>query len=211
MTEPPIQTGVDHVHPHPHKTGHRWVDLVIAVSAISISVISLFVAIEHGEIERKLVAANSWPFIVFYSTMSGLVPGSRVVTLNLRNSGVGPARVQWVRVMLDGKLVRSHGELMAACCGLTRADSGQEIADGLYSQNPMVGVLPPRESVDVLTWRETPGHEALWAGLNAARHRLTLTACYCSVLDECWKTDLKSTTSPTPVKSCPIPVDGYTE
>ncbi len=65
MSEPPVHTSVDEVHAHAHKTGHRWVDMAIAISAITISVISLFVAIEHGKTEEKLVAANSWPFVIF--------------------------------------------------------------------------------------------------------------------------------------------------
>lgn len=49
------------VHVHPHHTGHRWVDYVIAGTALLVSVISLWVAVGHGRTMEKLVAANSWP------------------------------------------------------------------------------------------------------------------------------------------------------
>ena len=40
---------VDHGHgAHPHKTGHRWLDISLAASAMCVSVISLVVAILHG-------------------------------------------------------------------------------------------------------------------------------------------------------------------
>jgi hypothetical protein len=36
--------------------------VIVSVTAIFISAISLFVAIQHGKTERDLVAANVWPF-----------------------------------------------------------------------------------------------------------------------------------------------------
>jgi uncharacterized membrane protein YhfC len=63
--QPAVETGVDEARALAHKTGHAWVDLIIAFSAITISVISLFVAITHGRTEEKMVAANSWPFLTF--------------------------------------------------------------------------------------------------------------------------------------------------
>ncbi len=211
MSEPPVQTSVDDVHAHAHKTGHRWVDMAIAVSAITISVISLFVAIEHGKTEEKLVAANSWPFLVFQTTDNGFATDSRTLNFRLQNSGVGPARVRSFKVTLDGRLVHNHAELMARCCGVATASLEQQFAMGLISQNDAVGVLPARDGVNVLAWRERPGHEQIWNSLNAARQRLRFEACYCSVLDECWTSDLTSTSNPHRVEQCPIDTDGYSD
>ena len=86
MSEIPVQTSVDDVHAHAHKTGHSWVDLAIALSAIAISVISLFVAIGHGRTEEKLVVASSWPFLTFDTTKNGLQAGNRVIDLHLKTA-----------------------------------------------------------------------------------------------------------------------------
>ncbi len=51
------------VHVHPHHTGHRWADYVIAGTALLVSVISLWVAVGHGRTMEKLVAVNSWPYV----------------------------------------------------------------------------------------------------------------------------------------------------
>jgi hypothetical protein len=209
MSEPPVHTTVDDIHAHAHKTGHRWVDMAIAISAITISVISLFVAIEHGKTEEKLVAANSWPFVIFQSSENGLVSGSRILDLRLQNSGVGPARVQYVKVMLDGRPVHDHSELLARCCGVAPTSLEQQVRLGLVSQNEAIGVLPARDGVDLLAWRERPGAEAVWAELNTTRHRLRFKACYCSVLDECWVSDLTPTARPQRVGQCPTDSDGY--
>jgi hypothetical protein len=39
--------GPEGEHHHHHHTGNRWLDIVIAVSAVIISLISLFLAIQH--------------------------------------------------------------------------------------------------------------------------------------------------------------------
>ena len=208
---PPVQVSGDDVHAHARHTGHRWLDLVIAMSAITISIISLFVAIEHGRTEARLVAASSWPFLVYTSENDGIDMSRRAIVMRLDNNGVGPARVQSVSVLLDGKAVRSREALMAACCGVAKGQPIEaQVALGLYSQNPMVGVLPARSSVTFLGWRQMPQNREVFDRLDRARHRLTFRACYCSVLDECWTTDLKSTSTPTPVSQCPIG-NGYGE
>jgi hypothetical protein len=209
VTEPPLHTGVEGVHVHPPRTGRHWVDMAIAVSAITISVVSLFVAVENGRTERKLVAANSWPFLVYSSQQNGLVLGSRTILLRVQNSGVGPARIQSVVVRWRGAPVRTRGELLSRCCGMPGVDIGGQIKLGLVTQNPIVGVLPARDEVDFLALRERPDNAAIWSALNAARDALTFDACYCSVLDECWRTDLRSTTTPRPVEQCSSDASGY--
>jgi hypothetical protein len=64
---PPVNTGAEGVHAEPKRTGHRLLDLSIAVSAILISLTSLAIAIHHGRVQQKLVATNSWPFAAYLS------------------------------------------------------------------------------------------------------------------------------------------------
>lgn len=45
-------------HSHARHTGLPWLDLILAGSAIFISVVSLIVSIHHGHTMEKLVAAN---------------------------------------------------------------------------------------------------------------------------------------------------------
>jgi hypothetical protein len=210
MSEVPVQTSVDDVHAHAHKTGHSWVDLAVALSAIAISVISLFVAIGHGRTEEKLVAASSWPFLTFQTIKNGLQAGSRVIDLRVQNSGVGPARVQWVKMTLDGTPIRNRSELMSRCCDVSAGTAEEQVRLGLVTQNEPIGVLPAREGVDMLAWRELPGNAATWTRLDGIRHHLKTEACYCSVLDECWRSDLTATAQPHHVERCEPISDGYT-
>jgi hypothetical protein len=51
--------------PHPHHGGAlpRWLDLVIAITALITSVSSIVIAIHHGRTMEKLVQANSFPYL----------------------------------------------------------------------------------------------------------------------------------------------------
>jgi hypothetical protein len=53
------------------------------------------------------------------------------------------------------------------------------------------------------------GQETLWDKLNTARFELRFRACYCSVFDECWVSDLL-TVSPQPIEQCPVSPDSFT-
>ena len=98
------RTPESEIAPEVRKTGRSWVDLSAAVSALLISVTSLWVAVRHGHtMERmadanaRLVAANSYPLLHhFQSSAADLhspdyTVGKRVASLNIVNSGVGPA------------------------------------------------------------------------------------------------------------------------
>ena len=52
------------------------------------------------------------------------------------------------------------------------------------------------------------GVEALWGKLNRERFRMRFRACYCSVFDECWTSDLV-TVSPEPVAQCTKSPDSF--
>jgi hypothetical protein len=210
MAEPPLETGVDDVRAHAPRIGHRWLDMAVAFCAIAVSVISLFIALDNGRTERRMVAASSWPFLVFEPDEEGLVQGARTTALRIKNAGVGPARVLSAVVRLDGRPARSRLELLSRCCGMPpTTDPYGQVALGLLDQNPIVGVLPARDDVIFLALRERPGNARIWNAFHLAAHRLTFDVCYCSVLDECWRTDLKSTTTPAAVKQCPPRADGY--
>jgi hypothetical protein len=53
-----------------------------------------------------------------------------------------------------------------------------------------------------LTLGLTDANAAVWHRLDVARLKITMRACYCSVFDECWETNLWQTSTKT-VRSCP--------
>jgi hypothetical protein len=190
-----------HLH---HHTGHRWLDLTLALCAMFVSVVSLIVAVHHGAIMDRLVAANSWPFLT-YHTNNQDAQGKPRIALMVVNAGVGPARVETFEVWWQGQPVASADELLSRCCML-RPKGGLEPSDvralGLSLGIVAPAVLRAGDSQDILSIERTEANADLWQRLDTARLNLRMRACYCSVFDECWVTDLMQT-SVKEVAACP--------
>ena len=115
-------------HAHAAHSGHRWLDIVLAVSAMFVSVISLFVAVEHGrtmermaEANTRMVEANSWPFVE-YDSHNVDEQGNAKIRLVLTNQGIGPARIETLELWWNGKPVSSLRALLEACCETTKVE-----------------------------------------------------------------------------------------
>jgi len=195
----------DHETPHlAHGTGRRWLDLALALSAMFVSIVSLAVAVHHGRAMDRLVAANSWPFLM-YATDNLDPQGKRRISLKVENDGVGPARIQTFEVWWQGQPVASGPELLRRCC---MTDSQTPIdSPTARSLNLVIGQIASRviragESEPFLSLELKDANADIWHRLDIARLQLKLRACYCSVFDECWETDLEQT-SARRVRSCP--------
>ncbi len=203
-SEPPVETGPDDVHPNPRRTGMRWFDLTLALSAIFISAVSLAVAIDHGRTERELVASNAWPFLrAVLSNGGGEAPGENSVVIGVSNGGVGPAKLESFEVFYRGQAASSGLDLMRRCCGLgpTDDDVKRQMPHGRHFEITDHTVLRPGEAKETFGVRRDSEVDERFAGvLTDIRFR----ACYCSILNECWVSNLLDTRT-QPVKACPEP------
>lgn len=188
----------EHEHAHGHKTGIPWLDLIIAGSAILISVVSLMVSIHHGKVMESLVDANTKMVeastlpILDFGVSNADEAGNRVITFVLVNQGVGPAVVEWTELRWRGKLITDLPAFMTECCGAP---------NGWFTQNASGTTLPAGREIRMLTVPLNELNQTMWAKLDEEGRHITARACYCSVLDECWVTDFK-TTRPTRVTTC---------
>ena len=186
-----------------HATGHRWLDLTLALSAMFVSIVSLAVAVHHGNAMDRLVAANSWPFLT-YSTSNKDPQGQRRISLKVENAGVGPARIQTFEVWWQGEPVANAPELLRRCC---MTDAQAPIAPSeARSLDLNIGQIASRvmragDAEAFLSLRLKDSNADIWHRLDVARLQLKMRACYCSVFDECWETNLWQT-STKEVKSC---------
>jgi hypothetical protein len=179
----------DHEPPEPRRTGHRWVDFTIAGSALLISVVSLFVAVRHGQTmdqmaaaNARLVQANSWPFLGAH-----LARSAKAVEIGFNNKGVGPAKIAWIEVLYQGAPVRTRSELLSRCCGF---DPNKPID---YKYSVMTNqVLRAGEGDELLIVENGPQSQAVFDPLSRNLLKIGLRACYCSVFDECFIGDGRS-------------------
>jgi hypothetical protein len=88
-----------------HGTGHRWLDLTLALSAMLVSIVSLAVAVHHGNAMDRLVAANSWPFLM-YDTDNIDPQGHRRILLKVEMPASG--RLAFRRSRCGGRTGRSR-------------------------------------------------------------------------------------------------------
>jgi len=192
-----------HQHHHAH-TGRIWLDTVLAVSAV---VISLFTAVlafhQGGAMERMvkenehMVQASTWPYIALYSTNVDAA-GHDLYIVGAENRGVGPAEIESMYFSYKGRRLRSAGELSR----LVAHDAGHDVTPRLLTSD-IAGVIPARQSFPVL--EATPSISAPWLieALRKSGSDIDLTVCYCSILGECWIAEKDATSRhPHPVSRC---------
>jgi hypothetical protein len=112
----------------------------------------------------------------------------------------------------QGKPVRHLGELLSACCGWDAAVSRAVQAEGLSgaptSTRLSKTILRPGEERNFLMMRRTEANSEVWDRLDRARFDVKFQACYCSVFEECWRSDLDSL-QPKRVERCEAVTDAY--
>jgi hypothetical protein len=203
MTEPPIHVRPDGVEAEPPRTGHRWLDLVLAGSAILISVVSLFIGVANARIQQKMVAAASWPLLFLDSGNRDEKTNTDVIAIAVRNDGAGPAIVKSVTAIYKGKRYSQAYPLLMDCCGWRYVATKEDAKTFLVTTARLNrSVIPNGGERLVLMVPLTDVNREIWMRLDKERFNFKFDACYCSVLGECWRSDLQGG-EPRPVKQCP--------
>ncbi len=171
------------VEVHHHKTGHSLFDFILGGTAVFLSMVSVFIAVHHGQTMEKLVEANSWPNLS-YGTGNQNDNGTQdEISFVVRNTGVGPARIDTFELFYKGKPMANLHDLNAAW-------SPKPNVKHFYDTSTIVDeVLPAREAISFLGLPRDKNPPEIWDALNKERFEVRVRACYCSVFDECWVMD----------------------
>ena len=208
MSEAPVEASVDDVRPVPRRTGRKHFDVAVSLSAIFISAVSLYVAVEHGKTERQLVAANVWPFP--RAILSNGYDDKGSIAIGVSNGGVGPAKIRSFELFYRGQPISSGLDLLRKCCGLGPGSGAvkAQLPDGIFYSIVDETVLRPGEENPVLRVRRSASAPQVPDRLSGALQQIGFRVCYCSVLDQCWMSDLRSTRT-TSVRECAAPEHPY--
>ena len=144
----------------------HW-DGLAAVIAAFVGLLALCVSGYTAYLQRQQVSAQVWPYL------EPGMSGSRH-ELVLFNKGVGPAIIEWVQVLVDGKPQRNWPAVFKAL-GI---DYGHHIP---YSTINGV-VISANDHIDQLVF---PNNDEFNRFTHEAK-RVELRLCYCSSLGECW-------------------------
>jgi hypothetical protein len=191
----------------PHRTGFLWLDLVIGVSAILISLASVWIASRADSTQERLLAASVWPYIQ-YGTSNLDDAKKPDITLQLMNAGVGPARIRWMSVTYRDRPMASASELLRACCSVAGSPNISRYRDTSQVDHT---VLVPHDTVNFIEVPYTPAILPEYRRLDRERFRVQVRVCYCSVLDDCWIMDSRED-EPHRDNNCPNhPGPAYTQ
>lgn len=189
--------------PHPPHTGVRWWDYAIGGTALLVSLISLYVAIHHGTIMERLVAANSWPNVSVDTlvTRGESATSGRLAIIAL-NNGIGPARVESFELWVGKTPVPDARGLV----NMIKATGGGDTLIGRIDGSTIIGaVVGVGEKIDVFSIEVTDARkwaEPMIRTVSAMQSRV----CYCSVFDECYVADSRARPQrPERVEKCPVP------
>jgi hypothetical protein len=141
--------GETHAVPHAHKTRHKWLDMIVAFSALFVSVVSLGVAIRMAEANARLVSASSWPFLS-YGAGTETANGMTKIHMRVFNVGVGPAKIESAELVWKGVAYARDQDFLKACCGLETASQPDFDSDLLPAE-----VLRAGERIEFLRFTES--------------------------------------------------------
>lgn len=171
--------------PHPHGGLPRWLELLIAVTALVTSISSIVIALHHGQTMEKLVEANSIPWLEAAPSNASPEGVSRI-SLDLYNRGVGPAYEHSLKLQVGDKPITSLDSLMAAVFGPAEAPAAAKALRSFNNTNHE-RFIPGGASQLVFAIAKTDANAAQWDKLSASLDSWHIEYCYCSVFEDCWQ------------------------
>ncbi|WP_223787370.1 hypothetical protein [Marinicella meishanensis] len=185
----------------PSKRSGERLNFIIAVCAILISAASFYATYLQADAANKQVKAMTMPLIQ-YGHGNVLNDDEPVVNFSLKNAGVGPALIKSMSFQYEGQAFDNLFAVLNHCCrteveaflAASRAPD-QDIPQFITS--PVLNTIIPGQ--DTLMFMRLKWHEQnqpLWDKINDLRFQVQFTACYCSLLDECYQTDEQAAIKP---------------
>lgn len=187
--------------PLPRRTGVHKLDLFVGACALLVSAVSLFIGWQSNRTQQRMLAASVWPYLSWDTSNYSEETQQQIVTLEIHNSGVGPARIETVELSYQGQALANGGQLVMACCK-QQVEGLKNWSSRTSTINPVV--IPAHDQVKFFGILKTGDNASLWETFNHERFKVEGRVCYCSVLDECWLLE-SARNVPQPVGSCPAP------
>ena len=157
----------------------HWAESALAIGAVLIAAVSLWVGYDTMRTNRRLVAASSWPFVQVLETDSPGPP--RSLALRLANSGIGPAKIEFFQLFWNGQPQRSAAELLRNCCRIAH------VPKHFYGASDQGLVLRAGQRQSFLHYTMSGPGAAQWKTFHALFFSNTgeLSVRYCSAFNQC--------------------------
>ena len=186
-------------------------NLIIACSAILISLASFYATYIQAGAAEKQVKAMTLPLIDFRHGDYDSSSNKQIINLSIYNSGMGAAIVKNTKLLYKGIAYDSLDSFLTACCSnqyknyksdLKAFNNGTKKIEGLVLVTLPIKkvVIPPQSEYPFLILPKTSARIDLYKKLNKARWKLNVEICYCTLLGDCFKS--KDNISTEEVSSC---------
>jgi len=171
---------------------HLW-QTILSVAGVVTAVIALWAALKESAAVREQTAATVWPIVQL--SLENYDDGKQArFALRLTNAGIGPARINAIRVTVDGKAYADWADVLAAM--------GSELLPSVGRNWALGRVLIPGEGVYWLDVQDPELVRRISPLSESERTRVEL--CYCSIFEQCWLSDSRaSQRAPVAVAECP--------
>lgn len=166
----------ENLTPQPKKSFSLKPEMIIALSAVFVSVATLFVYIYQARIMQGQQHASVWPHIerqYVQTSTDGFI-------LRVVNKGVGPAIIQSAKMRWNNEPVETPYHLLSK---FVNPDS-----ISLYYSSLEKMVLAPGEKVEVfhIYVKDQTEYYKLQKALENFYSKFSFEICYCSIYKECW-------------------------
>ena len=148
------------------------IDLVIAMCALLVSSLATGAAWWQSRVVAQQLSSQVWPYLSVQSTVSG-----NAVSLTIANEGLGPARVRYVVVSLDGVPRRYLTDVIRTLLPGTKA------VHGSFSDLTPGNVIRVGGTVTLFRITDPPIVKAFVTNYQ----RFAIDVCYCPIIPgNCW-------------------------
>lgn len=162
-------------------------EMIIAGSALMVSLITAFVSIYSAFIDRAYARASVWPRLEIQRSYTDEL-GKEFFSYFVSNKGTGPAEIKYAKLTYNNQPISKWPDYLILRTG--------GVAPHIQSHIGFL-VLSAGE-------KSTPLHvlDAEAAKLLADNDTLQIELCYCSIYNECWLVDRAN--EPKQVAQCRI-------
>ena len=156
---------------------------IVAFTAIIISLCALVVSFYEVRIMRTQQKASVWPYVTMGQQYS-----ANGFAIETANKGIGPAKIESVKVWVKGKQVTELDEVLTAILGPDHGITYNDFGVGGINKT----VLEPGYDNYLVRFNWTDKTRELQKNL----YMINIEVVYSSILGDCWRLSLKEANQP---------------
>jgi len=158
----------------------------VGIAALVTAVVAVVIGIAEMQVNREYARLSVEPYIDLYNS------NAEGYSFNIRNSGLGPARVKGVQVKVDGKVMQYWDQVATAITGVASDNVTVGVSDTWVGLQIQAGDVVKAVNIN---------DEDYARKVHENSSKFSYAMCYCSIYDECWVKDKNN--PPVPVDECP--------